>query len=62
LENTKKIPKKPYFKKIQEKFEVSLMPELENRKNVLATMRSFNKPINRIEIEEHRKKIDDIVK
>lgn len=62
MENTKKIPKKPYFKKIQEKFEVSLMPELENRKNVLATMRSFNKPINRIEIEEHRKKIDDIVK
>lgn len=61
IENTKKI-ERPKFKDIQEKYhEKVLMPTLEQKKKALASIRDLHKPIRLDEIQEHKRRIDEIV-
>ena len=51
-ENTRKVVKKPYFKKIEEKYEsATLMPTLERKKKILSSLRDLHSYIDFKEVE-----------
>lgn len=61
IENTKKI-EKPKFMTIQHEYEEKvMMPILEQKKKVLASIRDLHKPIRLDEINDYKKQIDKIV-
>ena len=61
IENTKKI-EKPLYRTIQNEYEEKvMMPILEQKKKVLASIRDLHKPIRLEEINDYKKKIDEIV-
>lgn len=61
IENTKKI-EKPKFRTIEHNFEEKvLMPNLEQKKKALATIRELHKPIRLDEINDFKQRIDEIV-
>lgn len=61
IENTKKI-EKPRYRTIEKKYEEKvLMPTLENKKKMLASIRDLHKPIRLDEIQEHKKRMDEII-
>jgi len=61
IENTKKI-ETPKFRSIQKNYSKKiLMPNLEQKKKRLASIRDLHKPIRLDEIMEHKRKMDEIV-
>jgi hypothetical protein len=61
IENTKKI-EKPRYKKLEKDFKRNiLMPNLEEKKQALASIRNLYKPIRLDEIKEHKNKMDEII-
>lgn len=61
IENTKKI-EKPRFRTIQHNYEEKvLMPNLDQKKKALASIRELHKPIRLDEINEHKKRMDEII-
>lgn len=61
IENTKKI-EKPKFRSIQNNYkEKVLMPNLDQKKKALASIRDLHRPISLEEINEHKKRIDEII-
>ncbi len=54
-ENTRKVVKKPYFKRIEEKYEsATLMPTLERKKKILSSLRDLHSHIDFKEIEREQ--------
>jgi hypothetical protein len=61
IENTKKI-EKPMFRSIEKQYKNKvLMPNLEQKKKALASIRDLHRPIRIDEIRDHKKKIDEII-
>lgn len=61
IENTKKI-ERPKFRTIQHNYEEKvLMPALEQKKKALASIRDLHRPIRLDEINEHKKRIDELI-
>eukprot|EP00347_Sterkiella_histriomuscorum_P020948 403335841 len=62
LEETRKVQKNPLYRQIEQKFHEDEESEIEKRKRHLQSLRDLRQPLNREEILEHGKKMDDIVK
>lgn len=62
LEETKKVQRNPLFKQIKQKYEEDEESEIDKRKRHLQSLRDLRQPLNRDEILEHSKKMDEIVK
>jgi hypothetical protein len=62
LEETRKIVRNPLYKQIEQRFNEDEESEIEKRKRHLQSLRDLRQPLNHDEIQEHAKKMDEIVK
>eukprot|EP00347_Sterkiella_histriomuscorum_P011753 403371232 len=62
VEEQKKVNKNPLFKQIEYKFKDQEDSEIEKRKKHLQSLRELHQPIERSELYEHSRKMEEIVK
>lgn len=62
LEETRKVARNPLYKQIETRYHEDEETEIEKRKRHLQSLRDLRQPLNRDEILEHSKKMDEIVR